>query len=619
VTSGSAAGGRPRGERPDPGPERTYRERLDHWRSEARSAERRSDRIGDLRLAVTLAFAVGVWLALTWEGPTWPLPLFFAAAFLALLVVHERLGARIARHQALVAHYEQGLRRLDGDWVGHGYGGEDLVDPEHPYAADIDLFGRGSLFELMCTTRTAAGAERLARWLQHPGEASEARGRQAAVGELFPRLDLREAVVSLCARVDARVRTAALVCWCDLEPTLDDRWKPQVAWALTLAAPLAIGAWAAGIAGPIPLALVAVADALFLRRVGRDARRVESGVDRALRELEALSALLERWESEAFDAPLLARLRSALGSGERAASSRIALLARLLHATEQQRNILFAPLALLLLWPYHQGRRLESWRVVHGAEVKGWLDALADLEALTAVATYAFEHPRDPFPVILDSLPTRFEGRGLAHPLLGNGIANDVVLDATCQALLVTGSNMSGKSTLLRTVGANAVLALAGAPVRADALAMSALHIGSTIRIDDSVIDGTSRFYRELQRLRRMLDLARAGPLLFLLDELFGATNSVERRIGAVAVLEELLGGGAVGLVTTHDIDLARLLVEDESVRAVHFEERIEAGRLVFDHRLRAGVASAGNALQLMRDLGFRIDSPAALQERSDR
>jgi DNA mismatch repair ATPase MutS len=253
---------------------------------------------------------------------------------------------------------------------------------------------------------------------------------------------------------------------------------------------------------------------------------------------------------------------------------------------------------------------LENWRQRHGAALVSWLAALGKVEALNALAAYAYENPSDPYPEFMDAGPC-FEANELGHPLLpaAQCVRNDVRLDRDVRLLIVSGSNMSGKSTLLRAVGANAVLAFTGAPVRAVRLRLASLTLGATLCIQDSLLEGTSRFFAEVSRIRQLLDLAQARPpLLFLLDELFSGTNSEDRRRGAEAVVSGLVGSGAIGLMTTHDLALTRL-AEGPDVRAVnvHFTDQWTDGVMVFDYRMRKGILPSGNGLALMRAVGIEI------------
>jgi DNA mismatch repair ATPase MutS len=266
------------------------------------------------------------------------------------------------------------------------------------------------------------------------------------------------------------------------------------------------------------------------------------------------------------------------------------------------------------MWRLQLAFAIERWRRRHGPDVATWIEAVAEVEALSSLGSYAYEHPDDPFPVIDEAggkRGARFDAVGIGHPLLPAAVMvrNDVRLDESTRLVVVSGSNMSGKSTLLRTVGINAVLALAGAPVRAISLRLSPLAIGATLRIQDSLQEGRSRFYAEITRIRELAELARGPvPLLFLLDELFHGTNSHDRLVGASGVLRSLLDRDAIGLITTHD--LALTAVADElAPRAVnaHFEDWFDEGEMRFDYRMKPGQVTRSNALALMRAVGLEV------------
>jgi DNA mismatch repair ATPase MutS len=306
----------------------------------------------------------------------------------------------------------------------------------------------------------------------------------------------------------------------------------------------------------------------------------------------------------------LVEVRAALDVDGLAPSQQIARLNRLIDMLDARRNMIFAPLAALLLWPLQFAIAIERWRQSSGPAVARWLAAVGELEALSSLAGYSYEHPHDPFPELVEG-EARFEAEGLGHPLIpeSRSVRTDLQLSAELCVLVVSGSNMSGKSTLLRTVGTNTVLALAGAPVRARRLCLSPLQVGASIRIQDSLQAGASRFYAEITRLRQIVELTDGElPVLFLLDEILHGTNSHDRRIGAEGVVRGLVERGAIGLVTTHDLALARI-AEELAPRAanVHFEDHLEGGKISFDYLLRPGVVQRSNALELMRSVGLEV------------
>ncbi len=532
------------------------------------------------------------------------------SAFLALAVAHDRLFQARDRMRRAIAFHERALARLDGRFAGTGTPGDAYADPAHPYALDLDVFGKGSLFELLCAARTRPGEERLAGWLLAPAPPEELRERQRAVATLAPRLDLREDLAVLGDDVRAAVDARTLAAWGE-EPPLVEGWLLPASLALAAAAVAAAVAWALGL-GPIPLVAILLGEWGFVRSLRAPIDHVLAGVERPAAELRVLSLLLARLERELLDDGRLRALQAALrGPGARA-SSRIARLERTVSRMEWAKNQFFAPLAFALAWfPLHAGL-VERWRRASGERIRGWLDAAAELEALSSLAGYAYEHPEDPFPELVEPGPERravLDGDAVRHPLLAGAVPNDVRLgDGGARVLLVSGSNMSGKSTYLRTVGVNVVLALAGAPVRAGRLRLTPLRTGATLRIQDSLQTGRSRFYAEITRLKALSDLAAGEvPLLFLLDEILHGTNSHDRRIGAEAVVRGLVGKGAIGLVTTHDLALTELAGRDHALENAHFEDQVKDGEIAFDYRLRPGVVAHSNALALMRAVGLRL------------
>jgi hypothetical protein len=594
-------------------PRQEYLRRLEARHGLARWKAGQERLVSNARLVV---FAVGVVMAWLVAGPeilstVWLLaPL---AVFLALMVVHERIIQARERAEGAAVVYERGLARLEDRWAGGGATGERFLqeDERHPYAADLDLFGKGSLFELLSTVRTRAGELTLAGWLRSPARLEEIAARQVAVRELAPRLDLREALGLFGDQVGPSVDPDVLADWAEVPTRLSARSLRAAALLLSSLTVLALGfhLFAGGGTLPFYFALTAqIALAMALR--GR-VRAVIAGVDRPGRELGRAALMLDRIERERFDSSLLRSLQQKLGSeGAPPASRCIARLARLIELLDGRRNQLFAPFAALVLWATQIAFAIESWRALHGRHVARWFAALGEIEALAAFAAYAYEHPEDAFPELREGEPA-FAAEGLGHPLLPRArlVRNDLRLSGEQALLIVSGSNMSGKTTLLRSVGVNAVLALAGAPVRARKLSLCRLSVGASIRLNDSLQEGVSRFYAEITRLRQIVELTDGRlPVLFLLDEILQGTNSHDRRIGAEGLVRGLVERGAIGLITTHDLALAHI-AETLAPRAanVHFEDHLEGDEMRFDYRLRPGVVQKRNALALMRAIGLPV------------
>ena len=594
----------------NPNPSEEYKQRLTARRETVERC-RKLDRMLDIvRLAAWITFFALLWMALRQNLiPVW-IALTPILIFLGIAVARSRIETRERRAQRSVAFYERGLARIEDRWMGGPASSGSFASETHLYATALDIFGKDSLFELISTARTRAGEEKLAKWLSAPAPTSEIVMRQQCVDELRGNIDLREALAVLGPEMRARVHPELLTRW-GLAPTV-----LQSPPARVIAPIIAVFVYYTEIDfwfvnGSIWLAIIALVLAggfgLYYRsRV----REVIEGVEQPERELEIISVVLGRLELEQFKSPRLQELRRALDTQGHPPSKQIGRLIRRIDMLNSRLNHAFTLLGNLMLWSTQFTFAIEAWRRDCGPALGQWLDAIGEFEALCSLAGYAYEHPEDPFPEIVEDR-TCFEGDELRHPLLprDRAVPNTVRLAQDLQLLVVSGSNMSGKSTLLRTVGVNVALALAGAPVRAKHLRLSPLAMGATLRVQDSLQDGTSQFYAEILRLRGIMELTE-GPLavLFLLDEILHGTNSHDRAIGAEAVVKSLVDRGAIGLVTTHDLALAKV-ADGLAPRAVnvHFQDHLESGKMVFDYQLHPGVVQKSNALELMRAVGLKV------------
>jgi len=591
-------------------PQDEYAQRLELRRQASERQDRLHRRIGMLRLVVFVAGIAIIYYSYRSNvlSPWWIiLPV---AGFLALVILQERVLQARRKSERAATFYQRGLARLAGSWVGCGEQGARFLDSSHPYAEDLDLFGKGSLFELICTARTRMGEDALAAWLKAPASPQEIRDRQAAVEELRRKLDLREDLSVLGAEICAGVNSDALSTWAVADPVLKAGPVRILAAVLAIGTVVSLLAWLILDAARLWFFLLLLLEGAIALAFRRRVVHVLTAVEHPGEDLALLSQVLARLEREQFSSQPLVRLRKELDSEGHPPSRQIASLHRLIVLLDSRRNQLFAPIAALLLWGTQIAFAIEEWRRKSGPTVPRWLAAVGEMEALCSLAGYGYEHPADPFPEIWED-GACFHGEGLGHPLLSEDrcVRNDVRLEGDLRVLLVSGSNMSGKSTLLRTVGTNAVLALSGAPVRAAKLCLSPVSVGASIRIVDSLQAGSSRFYAEITRLRQLVDLTKgARPLLFLLDELLHGTNSHDRRIGAEAVVKGLVEREAIGLLTTHDLALAHIAdVLAPRAANVHFEDHIENGKIAFDYLLRPGIVQRSNALELMRSVGLEV------------
>jgi hypothetical protein len=545
------------------------------------------------------------------------------AAFVGLVIVHDRVVREERRAADLVRLQDEALARLARDWEAMPLPGlTEKVEPP-PLARDLNLLGRASLLHLLGTAHTPPGRTALAGWLlaaAAPGEIAE---RQAAVAELAPEIDLRQ-------ELEVRARPLERVP-ADVEPFLrwaEDRpWLPG--WALALARLLAVLTVTAGVlllADRLPLwpfLLLIVANLALSYVYGERMAATFDRISAREGEFQLYAGALGVLASSAgrsFASPRLRRLGEDLAAEGISAAAALDLLhRRVVLSDTRHAALLHTPLQLLLLWDFHTLALLERWQKDFGKSARRWLVALGELEALAALGGLAHDNPEWTFPEVGSQEVVAIEARGLGHPLLPDSARapNDVTLGPPGTFLLVTGSNMSGKSTLLRSLGVNVVLAQAGGPVCAESLRLPPVALATSILVEDSLADGVSFFMAELLRIRKVVDAAgrAAGEgrvLLYLLDEILRGTNTRERQIAVRRVLAHLLAAGALGAVSTHDLELAEIPELATAVRPVHFRESFEPGAeregkpvMTFDYKLRPGVATTANALKLLDLVGL--------------
>jgi DNA mismatch repair ATPase MutS len=499
---------------------------------------------------------------------------------------------------------------LEDAWAGRGTSGDQYRDASHIYSEDLDVFGKGSLFELIARTRTNAGEELLARWFLTPADREEALARQAAVNELRSRLDLREDIALIGEDIRSGVKAHSLIAWGTAPETRFAPFLRPLCLLLAIAGIVFLIAFFASLLPIWPLIAVLACNFTLIFLLRHRVSNILAGVDSSGRDLTIISLMLERFEGERFECLRLQELRSVLDIRGLTASRRIAKLGRLIEILDSSDHVLVRAIRPLVLWNEQLAMALERWRRDSGRSIGSWVRTIAEFEALSSLASIAFERPGWTFACLSESAPGLFRAEGLQHPLLSTAecVPNDVSMDDSVRLLIVSGSNMSGKSTLLRSVGLNAVLAWAGAPVAAARLEISRLQVGASIRITDSLQEHRSRFFAEIVRIRQIVELTRTGPLvLFLLDELLSGTNSHDRRIGAAGIVKGLLDTNAIGLLTTHDLALTKIEPDEPRVMNVHFEDRMSAGQIEFDYKLRPGVVQRSNALELMRAVGLQV------------
>lgn len=603
-----------RPEAPDGNPRAAYDERLEAAHLARSGYDRRHTWFGIAKLTAAVA-VLGVTGASLYSRSVlilWvALPI---VAFVLLALAHERVIKSMHRNKRVAEFYEHALARLDHRWMGMGETGERYLDPAHPYARDLDLFGRGALFDLLCTARTRSGEECLARWLLAPAPPGEVRARHAAIEELGARLTLREDIAVLGEEMRVGNPPEVLAAWGEGARVLPSGRGRTAIHLLAAGWVVSLAAWAFGL-GWYALVALTIVNVLVTRRLRERLERAVEPVERASRDLALLAEVLARLERETVASPKLVALQKAFDAagGQSVSPSRaLAKLNRLVEWLESRRHRLVELIDPVVLWSLQFACAIESWRAKQGPAVRRWLAATGEFEALLALANYAYEHPADVFPEFTEQAPW-FEAEAFTHPLLpeDTAVRNDLRLGGDFRLMIVSGPNMAGKSTFVRSVGINAVLAQCGAPVRARRLKLSPLAVTASICILDSLQGGVSHFYAEILRLKQILDLTNAPvPVLFLLDELLQGTNSHDRRVGAETIVRSLVRRGAIGMITTHDLALTRIADEAEAGAAnFHFEDRLEDGKLRFDFRLIPGIVRTSNALALMRSIGLGDDA----------
>jgi len=606
-----------------------YREREQRFSAEASVLGARSRLISNLRGLSFAVLVVAAILAFIDKSfvPGGAIALVSGLAFAVLVVVHGRvLGQEDdKRRWARVNH--DGELRVTGQWTRLPEDGLRFASEAHAYAADLDVFGKNSLFQRINVAHTRYGHERLADYLRRPASAAEVRQRQAAVRALAGAVELRQELEALSLAVVERPTDQPnkkqeglneppdpepLLRWAESEPELSKdfltRWgAPFLPIWVVVGIVLNVYLHLPSIIWLVPF----LGNFLILARAKKVTDRVFNAVSVTEGAFLRYGAMLELVEKANVKADLIESIQKRLLSGEQRPSSGMQEFRRKVGWFDLRHSGLVHPFAaLFLLWDVNCVLALERWQRRAGRGARGWFEALGEFEALSSLAGLVDDEPGCSFPEIEESA-TVFEATRLGHVLIpaDRRISNDVTLPRAGTALLVTGSNMSGKSTFLRAMGLSAVLAYAGAPVIASRLRLSLSAVCTSIRIADSLGSGVSHFYAELNKLKAVVESTRGKlPVFFLLDEILHGTNSLERQIGARWVLGELLEHDAIGVVTTHDMELCRL--NDElmtRVEQAHFRESVTNDQMTFDYKLRPGPVTAGNALRLMRLLGLNV------------
>ena len=575
-----------------------------------KARERVHIRLGNAKVAIFVGILIYWAWTLGGGAQSW-VYIVAVTAFVGLSIWHEVVMRAMARSRAAVWFYDAGIANIKDEWMHAGASGERFRNADHPYADDLDIFGPRSLFQLLSLCRTPMGEARLAGWLLQAAPVAAIRERQARVGALRSRLDLRERIAVVNAASRRFMHPEQLIAWAETAPAL-----PRIRAIVVGMAALFVAAFfsyfygGSGWAVMLVLAVNGALMGLLFKRAHAIAEGLSSATQSA--GLELLANVIKEIEREPFEEPALIALAGRLkGDSGNAASRGIARLARVSDWADSLHNAYVRLGELPFLVTLQIAYAGESWRRRYGTRLRDWVDAIGEIEALSSLAGYSYEHPADPFAELAEDTEPVFEATEIGHPLIPaiESVSNTFSLAHTPRVLVVSGSNMSGKSTLLRTAGVNAILAFAGAPVRAQRLRLTLFAVGTCLRHTDSLQEHRSGFYTEALRIRRIADLLDGPlPLCCLFDELLSGTNSKDRRIAAEGVIRMMLSRGAIGMVTTHDLSLTEIAaIFPGAVKNVHLQDHVEDGKMAFDYKLRDGVITHSNALALMRMIGLDV------------
>lgn len=571
------------------------------------------DRLSSMR--VTLFFGALIFGSFNqyqnWFSAWWlSLFIFF---FITLVLIHELVVTKQIKTQYKVDFFTRGLDRINGEWHKNQIDHKLELVKDHLFAHDLEIFGKDSLFNLLCTAFTQSGKEQLQNWLSNTPSKSLIEDRQIAAQELSEQVDFRLKLSVEAAGLEHTIHPERLIKWAKSEAYFS---KSQlisfqvIAWILSCSMLIGLVTWGYYNQPPIIFFSVLLLELAFYSFINKKLAPLFAEMGSPNKELNFISSLLQILENKTFSSRFLKDLQGGLGNSSGVASQEIFKFDKLIQRLDMRRNQLFAVLAYLFMWSVHFGLRIERWRLEHGQDIPHWLETVGEFEAINSIANYAFEHPQDNYPELKDG-PAFFHGEELGHPLMADSecIRNSIKLNKDCGLWIISGSNMCGKSTFLRVIGINLVMSYLGAPIRGKSLSLSPLTLGSSINVQDSLEKGHSKFYAEILQVKRLVEAAKSKPpVLFLMDELLHGTNSHDRLLGAKSIITHMLKNDGIGLITTHDLTLTKAIDElNLSAKNMHFQDQFEGDKLRFDYKVHSGVVKKSNALELMRSIGIDV------------
>ncbi|HHT63935.1 MAG: MutS-related protein [Bacillota bacterium] len=598
-------------------PQERYQNRVTKYQEKVRELEKKSRWVSHLRLLTSLGgMGTGIYFYLHHLYPVVAgIFLITIFIFLRLVIHHQSLRNKKNFAQAMLEINKQSLARLSDAWTQFPDTGTEFLQETHPFAVDLDIFGKRSLFQLINTTNTFLGRKRLKNLLLSPfTDIDQVLIRQKNIRDLADSLDFRQKFQS----------EGSLLTNKDQNPEDLFRWTKnfQASWTspyvkvLTTVSPLVLvilTVLAFILPDRIPFFLPLtqfLCHGIILFYFSKNTGTAFTVADKYQKNIKGYKRMLQLFEEEEFQAPGLKKLQKELKiKKNQPAFQQIKRLGKAVDMSYLRYHQLYFIFNLFTLWDFHVMAALEGWKKKFGYHLEEWLHTLGEIEALSSLALLAFDHPNWCFPQFYES-SVGISAKDLGHPLLPETrVCNDIEIKNAGEILLITGSNMSGKSTFLRTVGINLLLAYLGAPVCAREFKCSFLHIYTSMRINDNLDTGTSSFFAELLRIKTILAEAKGGkPIIFLLDEIFRGTNSRDRHTGAKHLIKKLSDTGAVGLVSTHDLELGDLAKESPWIKNYHFDEYYQNGKIFFDYKLKPGVSTTRNAIFLMKMAGIDIN-----------
>ena len=597
-------------------PKRLYEKRASYYGRRKEKLILTINQLSNVRLITFLAgCGLAVFFYMT-DRTSWSfgIAVLTIVTFTALVIWHQGLKTKLNYIQVLYQIYDQALKRLDGEWKTFSDAGEDFKDSAHPYSEDLDLFGLGSLFQWINTARTFGGREKLKKWLAEPPTKMETiQKKQDAINELAENLAWRHRFLAE-ARMARRPMNSpnAIIDWAktydksylQLGVLISARVLPiiTISFLLLYLTTSKISFW-------YPLMGIVIQSIILF--VGKKRGKALNAVYSYKESIRIYEKMLERFEKRSFRSDYLQVLKKDLYDRDKNPAFRqIRKLSRIADLIANRDNAVFLIINILTLWDIQCMIALEAWKETSGRSLGRWLDAIAELEALSSLAIIHFDHPDWGLPEIIAESPG-IVAVDIGHPLLREAVCNDISMDKRTGILLITGSNMSGKSTLLRTLGINLVLAYTGAPACAKNFSCSMLRIYTCMRVSDNLGENISSFYAELLRIKQIVSASKNHTnIFFLLDEIFKGTNSQDRHAGAKVLIQQLSKAGAMGMVSTHDLELGNIEREsDRRIRNYHFREYYKNNQIHFDYKLRPGISTTRNAMYLIRMAGIDVDA----------